>query len=131
MLSVTCTANWYLNTIELHANFINLKAEVVQSLMLSDGVYRFNIISCANFQVANSSGTTVLQQLIPFKYSSLKCIFVGFRPQVSLTTGNYPLNNRFSYNIYDFTTLSFLLLSILLRWYNISKCQSKMLSKLH
>ena len=37
MLSVAGTANRYLNTIEFHANFINLKAEVVQCIMLSDG----------------------------------------------------------------------------------------------
>ena len=69
--------------------------------MPHDGIYKFNTTSITDFQSV-LSGATVVEQLLPFKLTSLKSIYTGFRPQTALTTSNYPVNNRYNYAIFDY-----------------------------
>ena len=77
--------NWYIDNIEFHCNFINLKDEIIRTIMPSDGIYNFNTTSVTSFQSVLSSGATVVEQLLPFKLKSLKSIYAGFIPQTALT----------------------------------------------
>ena len=102
LMSGTSNPNWYIDNIEFHCNFINLKDEIIHEIMPHDGVYKFNTTSITNFQSVLSSGATVVEQLLPFKLTSLKSIYTGFRPQTALTNVTYPINNQYNYAIFDY-----------------------------
>ena len=102
LLMANGNPNWYIDNIEFHCNFINLKDEIIHEIMPADGVYKWNTTSATSFQAVLASGVTVVEQLLPFKLTSLKSIYTRFRPQSALTTANYPLNNRYNYAIFDY-----------------------------
>ena len=85
LMSGTSNLNWYIDNIEFQCNFINLKDEIIRETMPYDGVYKFNATSITNFQSVLSPGATVVEQLLPFKLTSLKSIYTGFKPQTTLT----------------------------------------------
>ena len=91
-----------LDFIEFHANIIHLKPKILE--MISQPSYQIYTESYSNFQSsALKEATTLIEQLVPFHYISLKTIFVVMRLATQLSTYNQYLTSKCSFDIADYT----------------------------
>ena len=97
------TSTWtgaVVSDIEFHASIIHCKDQVMQAITMP--MYSIPTESYNCFEV-NWTATTQVEQLLPFKYVSLKTLFLTMRLPTVLTTNNNYLNSYGSEDIYQYS----------------------------
>ena len=91
-----------LDFIEFHANIIHLKPKILE--MIAQPSYQIYTESYSNFQSSSlKTASTLIEQLVPFHYISLKTIFVIMRIATQLSAYNSLLTSKCSFDIADYT----------------------------
>jgi len=105
--SADLTNNWvsttdgvWLSDIEFHASIIHCSEQVMQAISMPMYSIPTEMYNC--FEI-NWTPSNQIEQLLPYKYVSLKTIFLSMRNPNVLNNNGYHLNSYGSQNIYQFS----------------------------
>ena len=90
----------YISDIEFHASIIHCKEQVLQAISMPMYSIPTESYNCFEIQWSRS---TQIEQLLPFKYVSLKTIFMIMRPRTILHNNDYYLNSFGCEDIYQYS----------------------------
>ena len=94
--------NVTVDRIEFHTNIVHLKPKILD--LVAQPSYQIYTESYSNFQFAAlKTATTLIEQLVPFHFISLKTLFVATRLTTQISTASQCSTSKNAFDITDYT----------------------------